>query len=63
MSYVPPPPGTLKVLRSSPGNPMQWQALLRLPTGWVYFHAGTAREALRKAQDFKDNFDWGSVKP
>lgn len=36
--------------RSSPGNPMPWQAARYGAKGWIYFHTKTAQEAMRAAK-------------
>lgn len=36
-------------LKSSPGNPMPWQAAKRGANGWLYFFGKTAQEALDAA--------------
>ena len=37
--------------KSSPGNPMHWQACYMGPNGWVYYFAMKPAEALSRAKD------------
>ncbi len=37
--------------KSSPGNPMPWQACYNGANGWVYFFARTPAAALNRAKD------------
>ena len=49
------PPGTIRgPFQSSPGNPWQWQACLRLDTGLVYEWGKTKEEVMTNIQKTKE---------